>query len=144
MKFKNTLSPIYILISFGMLALTAGIAINRYFEKGSLSSDIIPLSITGITSAYFLFFVFKRVGAYKIKDGLIIYNMPPFSGKIDISQIRKVEIGKTKYVGLKASTAIKGLVIHYNKYDDILLGPKNQKLFVEMLKEQNPNIEFVN
>ena len=67
-----------------------------------------------------------------------------YFGQNKTCEIRKIETNTTQWVGLKASTATKGLVIHFNKYDEIFIAPVNTKLFIDSLLKINPDIELVN
>ncbi|MDT3404584.1 PH domain-containing protein [Mucilaginibacter terrae] len=80
---------------------------------------------------------------YDVEDNLLYYRSGPINGKIDINTIRKIEVGKTQYVGLKPALASKGCVVHYNKYDDIYLSPKDKDGFIAALLKVNPTIEVV-
>lgn len=61
--------------------------------------------------------------------------------KIPYQKIKKLERCNSHYAGLKFSTALKGLVLSFDKYDDVLVGPRNEKLFVEELLKRNDTIE---
>jgi hypothetical protein len=60
------------------------------------------------------------------------------STKIPYKTIKKLERTKSLHAGLKYNTALHGLILSYNKYDDVLIGPEDEKLFVaELLKRNN-------
>jgi hypothetical protein len=71
------------------------------------------------------------------------YKMLLLKGKIKISDIKRIEVNKTLWVGLKASSSLNGLIIHYGKYDEIAISPEKQDLFVNELLKHNSNIELV-
>lgn len=62
---------------------------------------------------------------YQIKDGKLIYRSGFIHGEIDINNIKEIIKGKTMWVGLKPALATGGLIIKYNRFDDIYLAPKN-------------------
>jgi hypothetical protein len=54
-----------------------------------------------------------------------------FKKRIAYSSLRSIEPANGFYAGWKMSTAWKCLVIHYNKYDELLISPENETLFIE-------------
>lgn len=60
--------------------------------------------------------------------------------KIDYNSIRKVDSGNQFFVAWKLALAMKGIVIHYNKFDEIYISPQEKIKFLELLKEKNPEI----
>ncbi|HET8839525.1 MAG TPA: PH domain-containing protein, partial [Flavobacteriaceae bacterium] len=56
---------------------------------------------------------------------------------------REIIKGETRWCGLKPATAGKGLVVKYNKYDEIYISPKTNDSFVEKLLQLNPKIEII-
>ena len=80
---------------------------------------------------------------YEIEGQTLHYRSGPLNGGIDIMSIRKIESGKTQFSGLKPALASNGCVVHYNKYDEIYLSPKDKDGFYEALLKVNPSIEIV-
>jgi hypothetical protein len=66
-----------------------------------------------------------------------------FHKSLPYSSIRKIEVGTKLYGGLKFSTSLHGLVIHYNKFDDLFISPENAELFMEKLVALNPAITII-
>ena len=48
--------------------------------------------------------------------------------------------GKTMWVGLKPALATGGIIIKYNRFDDIYLAPKNNEELIEDLLKLNRDI----
>jgi hypothetical protein len=46
------------------------------------------------------------------------------------------------WVGRKFGLASKGMIISYNRFDEIYFTPKEQDLFLEELQKINPNIKI--
>jgi hypothetical protein len=63
-------------------------------------------------------------------------------GAISIDTITGVIKSKTQYSGIKPALSTKGLIIKYNKWDDIYISPQNAELFISKLKEINSKIEI--
>ncbi len=82
---------------------------------------------------------------YILKENKIFYNSGPFRGTITIENIRKIEhhSGIIVPVTFKPALNTKGLIIHYNIFDDIYISPKQEVLFLEELLKVNPNIAII-
>ena len=81
--------------------------------------------------------------SYKIDGEFLRYRSFFLFGKVSISDIRQLEVGKTMYVGIKPATAKHGIIVRYNRYDEIYISPENNQEVVQALLEINPNIEVV-
>lgn len=81
---------------------------------------------------------------YILKENKIFYNSGPFRGTIAIDSIKKIEhhSGIIVPVTFKPALNTKGLIIHYNSFDDIYISPNQEDLFLEELLKVNPNIEI--
>ena len=82
---------------------------------------------------------------YILKENKIFYNSGPFRGSIAIESIIKIEhhSGIIVPVTFKPALNTKGLIIHYNSFDDIYISPKQESLFLEELLKVNPNIAII-
>jgi hypothetical protein len=81
---------------------------------------------------------------YILKENKIFYNSGPFRGTIAIDSIKKIEhhSGIIVPVTFKPALNTKGLIIHYNSFDDIYISPNQENLFLEELLKVNPDIEI--
>ncbi len=59
-----------------------------------------------------------------------------FKRSITYSSIRKIAKHKGLYAGLKFSTAWNGLVVHYNKYDELLISPEREEEFIKEIEKR--------
>jgi hypothetical protein len=66
------------------------------------------------------------------KENLICKSLI-FKKTIPYSTIKKVEKQKGLYAGIKFSTAWKGLIVYYNKYDELLISPEKEELFIDLI-----------
>ena len=80
---------------------------------------------------------------YTITPNKVTYKSGPFKGSISVDRIQKIAIGKTLWAGLRPATAMKGLVIYYNKYDEIYLSPDSNERFIKLLLNHNPSIKII-
>jgi PH (Pleckstrin Homology) domain-containing protein len=82
---------------------------------------------------------------YRIEESTLKYYSGPIRGKIDIHQIRKIEHVKTFFVSsiLKPALGSYGLMVTYNKFDDIYISPKDKEAFIAELLSINPDIQII-
>lgn len=80
---------------------------------------------------------------YRIDGDELRWRSSILFGKFSVSSIRKVVVNQTLWVGTKPATARNGVIIYYNKYDEIYFSPADNEAFVAALLEINPEIEVV-
>ncbi len=102
---------------------------------------IVMFSLLGGITVLLLIIYFTT--SYQIDDQYLRYRSFIFFGKIKIENINKLEVGKTMYVGMKPAFARHGIIVRYNKYDEIYISPPDNNEFVEELLKINPEIEVV-
>lgn len=100
---------------------------------GILSKEYILSLIFGLILIVF-FFLSKTI-QYKI-DG---ENLVIWKTKIDIKTIRKVY--RTNNPLSSPAMSLDRIAIVYNKFDEVLLSPKEREEFINELLKINPNIE---
>lgn len=102
----------------------------------------IPIIIV-LASAFLLLWILLDT-KYIIDHSFLYYYSGPIRGKIDIFNINTIEIQKKWFVNssLKPALGTKGLVIKYNKYDDIYISPRDKQKFIETILDLNPQIEI--
>ncbi|RYZ92137.1 MAG: hypothetical protein EOP47_30650 [Sphingobacteriaceae bacterium] len=118
------------------LIFLAGITFTIWYNEKLSLTDVL------IFGAIFLFLFSFFNTAYTITaDNLlkircsILVNV-----KMDISSIHKI----TKTLSAVSSPALSfdRIEIHYNKYDSVIISPRNQAEFIDRLKAFNPTIEI--
>ncbi len=82
---------------------------------------------------------------YILKENKIFFYSGPFRGSIAIDSIKKIthHSGIIVPVTFKPALNTKGLIIHYNSFDDIYISPKQEELFLEELLKVNSNINII-
>ncbi|WP_143959661.1 PH domain-containing protein [Litoribacter populi] len=110
----------------------------------------IPVVVLGILNRPFLLIVlFPLLGGlfrlyydthYKLTDNVLFYKSAFFKGEIPIKEIREVVKGRTRFIGNMAGMGPKGLIIKYNKYDDLYIIPEDNEAFVSDLLNINDRI----
>jgi hypothetical protein len=128
----------FILLFLG-IGIVGAVFLAKSNENGK---DIVFFQVFFIGLAVF-FYILKRTTNYTFKDDLLFCRSVIFHKSLPYSSIRKIEVGTKLYAGLKFSTSLQGLIIHYNKFDDLLISPENQELFIEKLVTLNPSITII-
>lgn len=101
----------------------------------------------GITILIISLFAWIYLGTYyKIENGYLHHRSGPFFGKMKISSIRKIEYHSGWYVPVlyRPATNTVGVIITYNKFDNIYFSPQNINEFIAELKFINLEIELIN
>jgi hypothetical protein len=78
---------------------------------------------------------------YGIQDNYLIYRSAFLRGKIDILKIREIQLNKTLWSGIKPALSRNGLIIKFNKYDQVYIAPSDNEKMVNDLISINPNIQ---
>lgn len=136
-KRSKRLNAIFI-ITFAIIIAAAIPA----FLQGISSEFYIVIGINLLSLLLLLSIALKT--EYKINKNLLYWQSGPFFGKIDIKTIQKIQHHNGIFVPTIWKPALSqiGLIITYNKYDDIYISPVKQKEFIEILLEINPSIEI--
>ena len=101
--------------------------------QGVIEKEYI-VSIFSLLIVVLILLLFRSI-KYKI-DG---NNLIIWKNKIDINSIKKIY--KTKNPLSSPALSIDRIAIVYNKYDEVLISPKEKMDFINQLLEINPNIE---
>ena len=80
---------------------------------------------------------------YRIEGNELRWRSSILFGKFSISSIHKIAVNRTLWVGTRPATARNGVIIYYNKYDEIYFSPSDNEAFVAALLEINPEIKVV-
>lgn len=81
---------------------------------------------------------------YWLQDGRLRYKSGPWKGAVAVESITLIEEGKTSWVGMKPALARNGLVIKYNRFDEIYIAPESNQEVIADLLSINRNIQVVN
>lgn len=111
-----------------------------FFDKGTFTES--PIILLPFLSAFSLIFWIYADTYYKIENHLLIYHSAFLRGKVEILNIKEILIGETMWSGVKPALASKGLIIKYNKYDDVYLAPENNDEMIADLLKINPEIKL--
>ena len=98
------------------------------------------LGLTGVVG--FILFLSKTTQYIINENQLIVKSTWIVNERIDISKITKVE--KSNSILSSPALSLDRLLVRYNKYDEVLISPKEKKEFIDELLKINPNIEIKN
>jgi uncharacterized membrane protein YjfL (UPF0719 family) len=122
------------------VAFCAGL--YQIIKDGESTTSVVLFGIVfGIVLA-FLFSLIPTTYYIFQEDGLFCRSSI-FKKTIPYKDIRKVDVGNSLYAGMKMSLALKGIIIYFNKYDEIYISPENQNEFVKELLVKNSEIEII-
>jgi hypothetical protein len=125
---------------WGLLSIiysSVGIVIT---SNGGNYSELIVLAVVWALQGTF-FYLFLRTTFYTIDEEYLVCHIFGFKKRIRVSEIRRIEPQKGLYAGLKINTAWKGLVVSYGNWDEILISPAQEQLFIETIKAKNPTLQ---
>ena len=139
MQYKSE-KTIFIYFVFGILISVFGIMIFAYTTEKDPIGVLFGMGIIGIITGFILHCFFNT--NYTIYKTELKYQCGVIKGEIPIDKIRKIEYNNSIFVAitLKLGWSHKGLIIHYNQFDDIFISPKNRDQFTLELTQLNPNI----
>ncbi|WP_124980498.1 PH domain-containing protein [Nonlabens xiamenensis] len=141
MKFNSRKDILFSTIIFGMNAFLIGVTILGilYGELGGNNYWILILLLAVIG---FLFWIYFGTNYELNKNNGLIYRSGPFHGTISIDRITEIVKGKTLWVGFRPATARKGLIVKYDKFDEIYISPKTNDSFIRKILELNGEIKI--
>lgn len=133
MIFKTRVDLFYKLVVGFVFLLFSFVLFNVDFETESFGFYFIL--IIQITILFFL------IGSalttkFIISETELICKTFYWRKKIPFKSIRRVEKQTSLYAGRKITTATKGLIVYYNKYDELLISPENEFVFIEELTKR--------
>jgi hypothetical protein len=141
MKFKSRKDILFQLLGFSIIGFFIGIILFRIFSDGIenynfMWTDIFMLAVAGCL-------IWLGLGTnYELTQTELKYKSGPIRGKIEIDKIHEIIKGKTLWSGLKPATARNGLIIKYEKYNEIYISPKTNDSFVKKILELNDKIKI--
>lgn len=118
-------------IDWWLIALIGGLLCYPIVEGIMTQEYLLSLVFVGLSLLVFLMF---RTIKYKIEGQYLRI----WTTKIDILSIKKVY--RTNNPLSSPALSLDRIAIVYNKYDEILISPKEQSAFIAHLLSINPNI----
>lgn len=109
-------------------------------DKGTFTEK--PFILLPLLSPLILIFWIYFDTFYKIENNELIYRSGFLRGKIEILNIKEIHKGKTMWSGIKPALARNGLIIKFNKYDEIYIALENNDELISDLIKLNSEIKI--
>lgn len=134
MRFKTKVDWFYKSIILFLLAVFIIGEVSIYQSKNTLEAVILGLIFLLIIS-FLIAAIFTT--RFTFESDHLLCKFSFWKKKIPYATIKKIERQESViYGGWKMSTAAKGLIIHYNSYDELLISPENEEEFILMLNSK--------
>lgn len=141
MKFKSRKDILFQLVTFGFCGLFIGVILFQTFSSKAVNFEIIMTDI--LILLVIIFLLWLNFGTeYELTQTELKYKSGPIHGKIEMERIKEIVKGKSFWSGLKPATARKGLIIKYDKYEEIYISPKTNDTFILKILEYNKDIKI--
>ena len=111
-----------------------------FLDKSTFTEK--PFILLPLLSPLILIFWIYFDTFYKIENNKLIYRSGFLRGKIEILNIKEILKGKTMWSGIKPALARNGLIIKFNKYDEIYIAPENNDELISDLIKLNSEIKI--
>ena len=140
--FKSRKDPLFSISIIGIACFLIGIDVYSIILYQDMSLvKALSLSISLVVAGLILWMYFQTNYSLSKEDG-ISYKCGPLKGKIELNRIREITKGKTLWVGLKPATSRNGLIVKYDKYEEIYISPETNESFIQKLLELDNTIKI--
>ena len=141
MKFKSRKDSFFRAVIFGLNAVLVGIIILILMnEETAKHAYWVLLPIAAVVGL--LFWLFFGTHYELTQENGLVYQSGPIHGKIGLDRITEIIKGKTLWVGLRPATARKGLIVKYDKFNEIYISPDTNESFIEKILELKGHIKI--
>ncbi len=139
--FKSGTSIFTTAIFWGTIALLTVLFLNDFIAH-KLASTWYMHAFDFAVIAFLLWIWFKTNYTFQGDD--LVCHAGPFNANIKISSIKEIDLRKKMWTGFRPALDFKGIVIYYEKYNEIFISPKDLEGFLSVLKRINPTIKIIN
>ena len=134
MLFRAKKDYTFLIVFLFVLLLYSGISLFTIIYEDDCS--VIWVFLIVLTFLALLFISIYKTTYFRLDQHNLFCKSLVFKKEIPYSSIRKVEKQQGIYVGIKFSTAWKGIIVYYNKYDKLLISPENEEIFIAKIHER--------
>lgn len=100
------------------------------------------IGLLGLVGVVGFILILSKTTQYIINENeLIVKSTWIVNERIALSKITKIE--KSNSILSSPALSLDRVLVRYNKYDEILISPKERQSFIDELLKINPNIEVV-
>jgi Bacterial PH domain len=137
MKFHSKKGPILGAIIWGTILFMGYALIFLPDGPDGVGEMLLAILICGLTSGFMLWLWFATY--YEIGEEYLKIVSGPIRSKVAINKISRIRRSRNPLSSPALSTD--RLKIEYGKWDFVLISPKNEERFCELLLKKNPNIQ---
>jgi energy-coupling factor transporter transmembrane protein EcfT len=134
MLFRAKKDYTFLIVFLFVLLLYSGISLFTIIYEDDYS--VIWVFLIVLTFLALLFISIYKTTYFRLDQHNLFCKSLIFKKEIPYSAIKKVEKQQGIYAGVKFSTAWKGIIVHYNKYDELLISPENEEIFIVKIQER--------
>ena len=134
MLFRAKKDYTFLIVFLFVLLLYSGISLFTIIYEDYYS--VIWVFLIVLTFLALLFISIYKTTYFRLDQHNLFCKSLIFKKEIPYSSIKKVEKQQGIYAGVKFSTAWKGIIVHYNKYDELLISPENEEIFIVKIQER--------
>lgn len=102
------------------------------------------LGLVWVLLSVFIVWILPKTTHYTFLEDHLLCQSMGFKKRIYYAAFNKLEPSNGLYAGWKMSTAWNCLVLHYNKYDELLISPENEAAFIELFEEKKAQFAKTN
>lgn len=140
-KFKSRKDLSFKIFIFGLTLTIVSFSIFEISLNGFQDYTVILYpSACGFIA--FLLWIYYGT-SYALSKDYLEYRSGPIRGRISILSISKIVANTTMWSGLKPATAKNGLIIKFNRFNEIYISPETNETFIIEVLRLNPNIEIL-
>jgi energy-coupling factor transporter transmembrane protein EcfT len=137
MKFKAKKGAIIAIPVLFLIIMLIFSCFERPFASSKIAFSFVQLILLPVV--LYLCWMWFDTG-YNVADGKLYYKSALLKGSINIASIHHLEINKNVYSGIKVALSSNGILVKYNRWDDIYIAPEDTAGFVAEIKRINPEI----
>lgn len=139
-KYRSRRDPLFVGLAGGVILILLALIAFRIHKGQLVTIDyalfFIILSVVGIL-------IWMMAGtSYQLDDHSLTYRCGPLRGSVSLATIRRLEVGQTMWSGYRPATARRGIIVHYNKYDEIYISPESDEEFISRVLERCPHLHL--
>jgi hypothetical protein len=112
-----------------------GVASIIYYTENDPNAYF-GLSLVWVILCLFFIWILPKTTHYTFLEDHLLCQSMGFKKKIYYSTFHKLEASNGLYAGWKMSTAWNCLILRYNKYDELLISPKDETAFFKLFEEK--------
>lgn len=133
MKYPSKQDWWIILLAWIPMVATIGLGLFTMVEKAStLSEQILMFASCIVVPLFFLWMMMTTY--YLIEEKTLVIRFGPFKKSVPLASITSIR--KTRNPMSSPALSLKRIEILYNRYDMVLISPKDRDAFIQVLSER--------